>query len=39
MSLKGIIGAMTIEEATDADIFLAFAQQVLCQYCSQAILS
>jgi transposase len=30
MSLKGIIGAMTIEEATDADIFLAFAQQVLC---------
>lgn len=30
MSMKGIIAAMTIEEATDADIFLAFVQQVLC---------
>lgn len=30
MSMKGIIAAMTIEEATDADIFLAFVEQVLC---------
>jgi len=30
MSLHGMIAAMTIEEATDADIFLAFVQQVLC---------
>lgn len=30
MSLNGIIAAMTIEEATDGDIFLAFVQQVLC---------
>jgi transposase len=30
MSLDGIIGAMTIEEATDGDIFLAFVEQVLC---------
>jgi transposase len=31
MSLRGIIAAMTIEEATDGDIFLAFVQQVLCR--------
>jgi transposase len=30
MSLRGIIAAMTIEEATDADIFLAYVEQVLC---------
>jgi len=30
MSTHGMIAAMTIEEATDADIFLAFVQQVLC---------
>jgi transposase len=30
MSLRGMVAAMTIEEATDADIFLAFVQQVLC---------
>ena len=30
MSMDGMIAAMTIEEATDADIFLAFVQQVLC---------
>lgn len=30
MSLRGIVAAMTIEEATDGDIFLAFIQQVLC---------
>lgn len=30
MSMEGMIAAMTIEEATDADIFLAFVQQVLC---------
>jgi transposase len=30
MSLNGIIAAMTIEEATDGDIFLAFVQQILC---------
>ncbi len=29
MSLKGMVAAMTIEEATDGDIFLAFIQQVL----------
>jgi transposase len=30
MSLEGMIATMTIEEATDADIFLAFVEQVLC---------
>ena len=30
MSLDGMIAAMTIEEPTDADIFLAFVEQVLC---------
>lgn len=30
MSLNGMVAAMTIEEATDGDIFLAFVQQVLC---------
>ena len=30
MSLNGMVATMTIEEATDADIFLAFLQQVLC---------
>jgi transposase len=30
MSLDGMIATMTIEEATDADIFLAFVEQVLC---------
>lgn len=30
LSLRGVIAAMTIEEATDGDIFLAFIQQVLC---------
>ncbi len=30
MSLNGMVAAMTIEEATDGDIFLAFLQQVLC---------
>jgi transposase len=30
MSMDGMIATMTIEEATDADIFLAFVQQVLC---------
>jgi transposase len=29
MSLKGMVAAMTIEEATDGDIFLAFIEQVL----------
>ena len=37
MSMEGIIAAMTIEEATDADIFLAFVQQVLCRHSSPAI--
>ena len=31
MSLGGMVAAMTIEEATDADIFLAFVEQVLCR--------
>lgn len=30
ISMRGVIAAMTIEEATDGDIFLAFVQQVLC---------
>jgi transposase len=30
MSLSGMIATMTIEEATDADIFLAYVEQVLC---------
>ena len=30
MSLDGMIATMTIEEATDADIFLAFVEHVLC---------
>jgi transposase len=30
MSVNGMVAAMTIEEATDGDIFLAFLQQVLC---------
>jgi transposase len=30
MSLDGLIATMTIEEATDADIFLAYVEQVLC---------
>jgi transposase len=30
MSHNGMVAAMTIEEATDGDIFLAFVQQVLC---------
>lgn len=30
MSLEGMIATMHIEEATDADIFLAYVEQVLC---------
>jgi transposase len=30
MSVRGMRAAMTIEEATDGDIFLAFVEQVLC---------
>jgi transposase len=30
MSLDGMIATMTIEEATDADIFLAYVEHVLC---------
>jgi transposase len=30
MSLNGMVATMTIEEATDADIFLAYLEQVLC---------
>jgi len=30
MSLKGIVASMTIEEATDGDIFLAFVEKILC---------
>lgn len=30
VSLRGVVAAMTIEEATDTDIFLAFIEQVLC---------
>jgi transposase len=30
MGLRGMIAPMTIEAATDADIFLAYVEQVLC---------
>ena len=30
MSLRGIEAAMTIESATDGDVFLAYLEQVLC---------
>ena len=30
LSLRGMVAAMTIEEATDGDIFLAFVEKVLC---------
>ena len=30
MSLRGMIATMTIEEATDTDIFLAYVEHVLC---------
>jgi hypothetical protein len=30
MNLQGMIATMTIEEATDADIFLAYVEHVLC---------
>jgi len=30
MTRRGITAAMTIEEATDGDIFLAYVEQVLC---------
>jgi len=30
MKLSGMIAAMTIEEATDGDIFRAYVEQVLC---------
>ena len=30
MSTRGMIATMTIEEATDRDIFLAYVEQVLC---------
>lgn len=30
MSVRGMVAAMTIEEATDGDIFLTFVERVLC---------
>jgi transposase len=30
MSLRGIVAAMTIQSATDGDVFLAYVEQVLC---------
>ena len=30
MSLRGMVATMTIEEATDTEIFLAYVEQVLC---------
>ena len=30
MSLRGVIASMTIEEATDGDIFLAYVEHILC---------
>ena len=31
LSVRGMVAAMTIEEATDGDIFCAFIEQVLCR--------
>jgi hypothetical protein len=30
LSLRGLVATMTIEEATDGDIFLSYVEQVLC---------
>ena len=30
LALRGIVGAMTVESATDGDIFLAYLEHVLC---------
>jgi hypothetical protein len=30
MSMRGIVASMTIEEATDGDIFLAYVEHILC---------
>ena len=30
MSMCGIVASMTIEEATDGDIFLAYVEHILC---------
>jgi transposase len=30
MSLRGMVASMTIEEATDGDIFLAYVEHILC---------
>jgi hypothetical protein len=36
LSLRGLLATMTIEEATDGDIFLAYVEQVLCRRCTRA---
>lgn len=30
LSLRGVVAAMTVESATDGDVFLAYLEQVLC---------
>ena len=30
LSLRGVVAAMTIESATDGDVFLAYLEQALC---------
>ena len=30
LALRGIVGAMTVESATDGDVFLAYPEHVLC---------
>jgi transposase len=30
LSLQGVVAAMTVESATDGDVFLAYLEQVLC---------
>ena len=30
LSLRGVLAAMTIESATDGDVFLAYLEQILC---------
>ncbi len=30
LSLRGVVAAMTVESATDGDVFLAYLEQILC---------
>ena len=37
LSLRGLVATMTIEEATDGDIFLAYVEQVCARRCTPAM--